>query len=137
MKRFAYVLIFAVMFLVIVPALAAQDTNVDVYGRKLPDDAAPYQMQTWQTLCDSTAKQVTFSAVESVYQRLCGADLFADELVNLDQNLNLIPGAASSWDVSSDGLTWHFHLRPGQVWSDGTPLTANDWVASYRYMVDP
>jgi len=34
-------------------------------------------------------------------------------------------------------LTWSFHLKPGQVWSDGTPLTANDWVASYRYMVDP
>jgi ABC-type transport system substrate-binding protein len=137
MKRFAYVLIFAVMFLVIVPALAAQDANVDVYGRPLPDDAAPYQMQTWQTLCDSTAKQVTFSAVESVYQRLCGADLFGDALVALDANLNLIPAAAASWDVSKDGLTWSFHLRPGQVWSDGTPLTANDWVASYRYMVDP
>src|SRR5262249_50231635 len=30
-----------------------------------------------------------------------------------------------------------FHIHPGQMWSDGTPVTANDWVASYQYMVDP
>jgi len=137
MKRFVYVLVFAVVFLVLVPALAAQDANVDVYGRPLPDDAAPYEMQTWQTLCDSTMKQITFSAVESVYQRICGADLFSDSLVVLDENLNLIPAAADSWDVSSDGLTWHFHIHPGLVWSDGTPVTAKDWVASFQYMVKP
>src|SRR4051794_8199122 len=137
MKRFVYVLVFAVVFLVLVPALAAQDANVDVYGRPLPDDAAPYQMQTWQTLCDSTAKQITFSAVESVYQRICGADLFSDSLVVLDENLNLIPAAADSWDVSSDGLTWHFHIHPGLKWSDGTDVTAKDWVASFQYMVKP
>jgi len=96
MKRFMYVFVFAVVFLVLVPALAAQDANVDVYGRPLPADAAPYNMQTWQTLCDSTAKQITFSAVESVYQRLCGADMFGDALVNLDQNLNLIPASAQA-----------------------------------------
>src|SRR5882672_5850869 len=36
------------------------------------------------------------------------------------------PALATSWDISADGLTWTFHLRPGVMFSDGTPLTSND-----------
>src|SRR5688572_13076395 len=42
------------------------------------------------------------------------------------------PGAAARFDVSADGLTYTFHLRPDARWSDGTPLVADDFVASYR-----
>lgn len=126
---------------VAIPFTGAQDANVDVYGRALPENAAPYDQQTWQTICDSTRKETTLSSVVSVYQRVCGDtnlyDLLSDPLVNLDENLNLVPGAAESWEASADGLSWTFKLRPGQVWSDGTPLTANDYVASYKFMVDP
>lgn len=140
MKRFAILLLVLVTILALVPMLLAQADNVDVYGRPLPEDAAPYEMQVWQELCNSTRPEVALSSAVSVYQRICdqnGFDKFGDPLINLDENLNIIPGAAESWDVSEDGLTWHFHLRPGQVWSDGTPLTAHDYVATYRYMVDP
>ncbi len=119
------------------PFAGAQDANKDVYGRDLPADAAPYDQQIYRVLANAAAKQTSFSAVVTVYARIDGADLFSDPLVNLDENLNLIPGAAESWEASADGLSWTFHLRPGQVWSDGTPLTANDYVASYRFMVDP
>ncbi len=47
------------------------------------------------------------------------------------------PGAAESWTVSDDGLTYTFRLRPGLRWSDGTPLTAEDFVYSYRRLLDP
>jgi peptide/nickel transport system substrate-binding protein/oligopeptide transport system substrate-binding protein len=120
--------------------VSAQDTNVDVYGRELPADAAPYDMQVWTEMCRSDSTQTAFMAATTVYQRICqpgASDLFADSLVNLDENLNLIPAAAESWEPSEDGLTWTFHLRPGQVWSDGTPLTANDWVVTYQWMADP
>ena len=36
------------------------------------------------------------------------------------------PALATSWDTSTDGLTWTFHLRDGVKFSDGTPLTSND-----------
>jgi len=138
-RAFAALLIGAVLLAAVVP-LFAQD-NVDVYGRPLPDDSAPYADQVWTQLCDSTRTESSLSSVVSVYTRICGDaqvfDRFGDSLVDLDENLNLIPGAAESWSVSEDGLTWTFNLRPGQVWSDGTPLTMNDYVASYRFMVDP
>jgi oligopeptide transport system substrate-binding protein len=47
------------------------------------------------------------------------------------------PGAASSWTVSPDGLVWRFTLRPDGKWSDGTPVTATDFVFGLRRGVDP
>jgi len=46
------------------------------------------------------------------------------------------PGIAESWDISEDGLTITFHLRESN-WSDGTPLTANDFVYGWKRGMDP
>jgi len=46
------------------------------------------------------------------------------------------PGLATHWETSPDGLTWTLHLRPA-VWSDGVPVTADDFVFTYRRMLDP
>ena len=64
--------------------------------------------------------------------------LFAyDCLLNIDKDNKVIPGAAESYDVSKDGLTWTFHLRSGLKWSDGSPLTAKDFVYSWKRVADP
>ena len=47
-----------------------------------------------------------------------------------------IPGAAESWETSADGLTWTFHLAD-QQWSDGEPVTADDFVYAWRRILDP
>lgn len=47
-----------------------------------------------------------------------------------------VPGAATSWDVSEDGLTWTFHLREHE-WSDGEPVTADDFVFAFRRILRP
>ncbi|MFU8895055.1 MAG: peptide ABC transporter substrate-binding protein [Gammaproteobacteria bacterium] len=49
----------------------------------------------------------------------------------------LVPGAAESWQVSGDGLTWTFKLRPDNRWSNGDPLVAADFVAGFRRALDP
>jgi len=128
------------LFVGAISFIGAQDANVDIYGRELPEDAAPYDMQISQNLCNSARQEVTLSSVVSVYSRICdqnSVDQWSDPLVVLDNNLELIPSAADSWEVSEDGLTWTFHLREGMVWSDGTPVTANDFVASWQYMATP
>ena len=47
-----------------------------------------------------------------------------------------VPGVATSWETSADALTWTFHLRDSK-WSDGIPVTADDFVFSLRRILDP
>lgn len=58
-------------------------------------------------------------------------------LLIVDQEGKLAPGQAESWETSEDGLTWTFHLREGLKWSDGSDLTANDFVYSWKRVCDP
>ncbi|HEV2673636.1 MAG TPA: peptide ABC transporter substrate-binding protein [Aliidongia sp.] len=63
-------------------------------------------------------------------------DLF-QPLVGRDADQKLIPGAAQSWEASGDGLTYTFHLRPDGRWSNGDPVTADDFVYALRRAVLP
>ena len=48
-----------------------------------------------------------------------------------------VPGTAERWDVSADGLTYVFHLRTNARWSNGDPVTAEDFVFSFRRALAP
>jgi oligopeptide transport system substrate-binding protein len=63
--------------------------------------------------------------------------LFEGLVVPDPKTLAPTPGQAYRWEISPDGLTYTFHLRPGLVWSDGTPLTARDFVYSWRRVLRP
>jgi oligopeptide transport system substrate-binding protein len=52
-------------------------------------------------------------------------------------DLHPMPGVAARWDVSPDGVVYTFHLRPDARWSDGTVLTAQDVVDSWKRMLSP
>src|SRR5216684_2394483 len=60
-----------------------------------------------------------------------------EPLLTFDKDLKPGPGAASSYDVSQDGKTYTFHLRQGSKWSDGQPVTAKDFVYSFKRILDP
>ncbi|NJK92159.1 MAG: peptide ABC transporter substrate-binding protein [Blastochloris sp.] len=47
------------------------------------------------------------------------------------------PGIASSWDISADALTYTFHLRPEARWSNGDPVTAQDFYDSWKRVLEP
>ncbi|MGG4265435.1 peptide ABC transporter substrate-binding protein [Peribacillus simplex] len=49
----------------------------------------------------------------------------------------IVPGAAASWKISDDGLTWTFKLKDGLKWSNGDPLTANDFEYAWKYALKP
>lgn len=60
-----------------------------------------------------------------------------EPLLTIDEHNQIQGGQAEQWDVSPDGLVWTFHLREGLQWSDGTDLTADDFVYSWNRLADP
>ena len=54
-----------------------------------------------------------------------------------NRNFEIIPASRSPGKGSEDGKTWTFKLRQGLTWSDGNPLTAADWVATFQYAANP
>lgn len=66
--------------------------------------------------------------------------VIGDMIVGLMQtgpNGEVIPGVAESWELDDSNLVWTFKLREDVVWSDGVPLTANDFVYALRRIQDP
>jgi peptide/nickel transport system substrate-binding protein/oligopeptide transport system substrate-binding protein len=118
-------------------AAAPADAMTTIYGATLPEDALPYEEQVSYSSCANNTSASTFDFQVAVYNRYCLSDNFSDPLTELDKDFNVTPAAAESWEVSEDGLTWSFKLRPDQVWSDGTPLTAHDYVATFQYLAEP
>ena len=63
-------------------------------------------------------------------------DLFMG-LTMQDAKAAVIPAAAESWTVSGDGKVYTFKMRQGAIWSDGSPVTANDFVFAWQRLTDP
>jgi peptide/nickel transport system substrate-binding protein/oligopeptide transport system substrate-binding protein len=57
-------------------------------------------------------------------------------LVTLTPNLGIAPDAATRWDVTNDGKSYTFHLRPNMKFSDGVPITAADFAYSLDRSLD-
>ncbi|HET9878819.1 MAG TPA: peptide ABC transporter substrate-binding protein [Candidatus Limnocylindria bacterium] len=58
-------------------------------------------------------------------------------LAYYDENLEVVPGLAESWEISEDGQTITFTLKQGITYSDGSPIVAEDFVRSWKRLVDP
>jgi ABC-type transport system substrate-binding protein len=112
-------------------AVAAQDAS-------LPDDAAPADQQVL-VMPNDLELDKTPDFYESVYERLSEAiyDILSEPLVRLNRDFEIIPGGALEWNANEDGTVWTFKLDPDLMWSDGNPVTAKDWVATFRYGADP
>jgi peptide/nickel transport system substrate-binding protein len=77
---------------------------------------------------------LTSDSASSGYQGM----VYTGGLLRLDENtLEYIPNMAESYSISDDGLTFTFHLRHGMLWSDGEPITANDFKFVYDMASNP
>ncbi len=63
-------------------------------------------------------------------------DMVYESLVYIDDDYLPQGSLAQSWEASANGKSWTFYLRPGVYFSDGTPLTAQDVVASAQYILN-
>jgi oligopeptide transport system substrate-binding protein len=65
------------------------------------------------------------------------AEDLLEGLTTISATGRVIPGVASRWETTRDGLVWTFHLRDDARWSNGDPVTAEDFVYSFRREVAP
>ena len=75
---------------------------------------------------------ITNNSFASVFLANC-----FEGLVTYDATGTVVGGNAESWDISDDGTVYTFHLRDGLKWSDGSDLTANDYVYAMQRVLDP
>lgn len=74
--------------------------------------------------------------IEGTPEGMAVRQLF-EPLVISDAKGNVIPGAASKWDHSPDYKVWTFTLRPNGKWSNGDPVTAEDFVFAFQRLANP
>ncbi|WP_254702048.1 peptide ABC transporter substrate-binding protein [Roseivivax sp. THAF30] len=110
-------------------AAFAQDTHPET-GEELAED----QTFTYRLLDDVSSLDPQI--VEDVDGSDVVRDLF-EGLMNQDAQGNLVPGVATGYEVSDDNLTYTFTLREDARWSNGEPVTAEDFVYAWRRAADP
>lgn len=102
------------------------------------------------TLSTSTGKRADFRFVNGTEPKTLDpasmtgepegriAEELFEGLTRLDaRSLEPVAGVAESWDITPDGKTYTFHLRADARWSDGKPVTAEDFAYSWRRLQDP
>ena len=146
MKRFGPLLaLMAVLIMVtaagcVAPAAPASEMPetdmMDVVssgGVTLPDDAAPLDQQMFRS---AAIEGKHFDTMRNEYEGFA-YEATIEQLAKMGPEGEWHPAAADSWELSEDGRTWTFHLRLDAKWSDGVPVTADDWVYSFRRYLNP
>ena len=77
--------------------------------------------------------QITTGVTEDNIIRAMLEGLVAEDPIDLHP----VPGMAERWDISPDGKIYTFHLRANAKWSNGEPVTAQDFVRSYHRALTP
>lgn len=125
MKRPAVPTALVVLLLALIVGCST-GSRVDLGGPSAGNLVAAIAGEPDQLDPQKTTAHFSFEVLENVF----------DTLVEPDENLQMRPALAQSWTVSPDQLTWTFTLRPGVRFHDGSPLSANDVVYSYRRIMD-
>ncbi len=69
-----------------------------------------------------------FQITQNLFEGLVGKD---------PKTLEPTPGVAESWKISKDGKTYTFKLRENAKWTNGEPITASDFIYSWKRLLDP
>ncbi len=116
-----------------VPTATTASGIVTPQGRTLPADAAPLDKQIFNS---SASELKNFDYAANVYE-CYGMNSLSEPLIHNDQNFVIVPAMADSWKPGPQADYWEFHIRSDAVWSDGTPVTADDVVYTWAHAADP
>jgi len=113
-------------------AAAPSGELVNALGKVFPADALPLDQQIWREGIGQTGGGFGH-IMESLYNRAFEHAGGAETLTSLDLDFNVVGVGAESWQAAEDGTYWDFTLRKGLLFSDGTPITAKDWIYTMQY----
>lgn len=117
-------------------ALALLTACGDPAGPEEGADAGPASLTELHRGNGSEPQSLDIHKAEGVPSSNIQRDLY-EGLVSQSADGSLEPGAAHSWEISDDGRVYVFHLREDGRWSNGDPVTAEDFVFALRRGVDP
>lgn len=115
-------------------ALAQQAPLVTPQGRELPSDAAALDKQVFY---ENTAEPKHLDVVRDIYSAAAVLNWGGEPMLRLDENLQIVPALADSFTAGPNAEYFDFVLRADAKWSDGTPITPDDWVFTFRHAADP
>jgi peptide/nickel transport system substrate-binding protein len=123
------------------PAATTSETGMESSGQEAPEPSSgetggPKTGGTLQVAFQNEWAGLDPHTVSSYssYQILNNV---LEGLTTFDDDLNLQPGLAESWEQSEDGKTWTFHLRQGVKFHNGREMTADDVKWSFERLIDP
>jgi peptide/nickel transport system substrate-binding protein/oligopeptide transport system substrate-binding protein len=133
MKRYKFVP-FITIFILVVPVLfnnLCQNSLAETKEREVPVEGGNYRRPL-----EFMPRTLDPALVADIYSVSIIQQLF-DGLVQFDQNLNIIPAIAKSWEISRDGLIYTFYLKEGIKFHNRREVTAEDFVYSFSRIINP
>jgi ABC-type transport system substrate-binding protein len=112
----------------------SSESIITLQGRTLPSDAAPLEKQI---LYESAAEPRHLDISRDIYGAGVAINWGGEPLLRRDQNQNLVPAMAESFRMGERAEYWDFTIRENARWSDGVPITADDWVFTFRHLASP
>jgi len=103
-------------------------------GRTLPADAAPLDKQV---LYESAGEPKHLDAVRDIYNAGVALNWGTEPLLRRDQDQNIVPALAESYTAGPNAAYFDFVIRKDAKWSDGVPITPDDFIFTFRHLADP
>ena len=138
-KRFRKIIALSMVVILCLGVLTACGNDKQETGKTVEDGKTEReQVYSFSTLDEPTGLNPLLNSSEPDYnvQRMILESLI---YYVSDENgvATIKPGVAESWDESDDGLVYTFHIREDAVWNDDVPVTADDFVYTFRQMATP
>ncbi|HET8629256.1 MAG TPA: ABC transporter substrate-binding protein, partial [Thermomicrobiales bacterium] len=109
------------------PAAATGSTKLSNWPNDLPQPSDLAADQTWRSYQNDEPSSFDFN--KDLYAG--GATYMWEGLLRYDPDFNLCPASATSYEIKNGGQVYTFHINPKATWSNGDPVTADDYVWSW------
>lgn len=143
-RKISLLLVIVLSFMMILSGCSSKKANTDAAG----ENAKPVEQEKKESTEKNDVEQkLTFAlqnepdgldpgVTNNSYASPFLCNVF-EGLITYDIDNNLVPGNAESWKISDDALVYTFKLRDGLKWSDGSNLTAEDYIYSWKRVLNP